>query len=346
MKTPQRRHPVHSEALPREAAFPALIGLDWGTSSLRAYLYASDGTVLDRRARPWGIQHLPEGGYAAAFHGIAGDWRGQWPALPVLAAGMVGSRQGWREVPYRACPADAATIAAGIVTCDTECGVLHLVPGISQAGGAPDVMRGEETQIIGAIACEPALSKESLLVLPGTHCKWARIRDGRVVRFATYLTGELFALLRDHSIIGRPARDAARDAAVAATAAGDAFGRGVRSARDGGAAGIAGKLFTTRSLYLAGDLAVADTLEYLSGLLIGEELRSMRVGLDDDRWPPCVLLGEPTLCGRYRQALAEFGADGVRSLDDTGPAGLWQIALAAGLVPRRDATPPASAAEG
>ena len=313
---------------------PAIIGLDWGTSSLRAYLYGGDGTVLDRRARPWGIQHLPEGGYAAAFRGIAGDWRDQYSAFPVLAAGMVGSRQGWREVPYVVCPADPATIAAGIIAFDTECGVLHVVPGISQAGDAPDVMRGEETQIVGAIVREPGLATESLFVLPGTHCKWVRIRDGRVVRFTTYLTGELFAMLRDHSIIGRPAREAAGDAALKTpTASGAAFGRGVRTARDGGAAGIAGKLFTTRSLYLVGDLPVADTLDYLSGLLIGEELRSVRAGLDDGRWPPCVFLGEPALCSRYREALAEFGADDVRSLDDTGPAGLWQIAVAAGLVP-------------
>jgi 2-dehydro-3-deoxygalactonokinase len=317
---------------------PAAIGLDWGTSSLRASLFGSDGTVLERRSRPWGIQHLPDGGYPAAFRGIAGDWREQCPTIAVLAAGMVGSRQGWHEVPYVACPADTDTIAAGIIPFETESGVLHFVPGISQAGDAPDVMRGEETQIVGAIVREPELAKESLLVLPGTHCKWARVRDGRIVRFTTYLTGELFAMLRDHSIIGRPARDAAKeaikDAAATSPACGvAAFGRGVRTARDGGTAGIAGKLFTTRSLYLAGDLQVADTLDYLSGLLIGEELRSVSTGLDGGRWPPCVLLGEPALCSRYCEALAAFGAVDVRSLDDTGPAGLWHIAQAAGLVP-------------
>lgn len=313
---------------------PAIIGLDWGTSSLRAYLFGSDGTLLDRRSRPWGIQHLPDGGYPAAFRGIAGDWSEQSPAISVVVAGMVGSRQGWSEVPYVACPADPGTIAAGIVPFDSECGRLHMVPGIDQAGDAPDVMRGEEAQIVGAIVREPSLAKESLLVLPGTHCKWARIRDGRIVRFTTYLTGELFAMLRDHSIIGRPARDTAKDATATTPACGVAFVRGVRTARDGGAAGIAGKLFTTRSLYLAGDLQVADTLDYLSGLLIGEELRSVLASLASSHWPPCVLLGDPTLCSRYREALAEFGAEDVRSLDDTGPVGLWHIALAAGLVPR------------
>lgn len=332
---------MHDNATPS-----VLIGLDWGTSSLRSYVFAGDGTVTDRRARPWGIQHLPEGGYEAAFRGVAGDWLQRSPGIPVLAAGMVGSRQGWREAPYVACPADAATIAAGLVAFDTDCGRLHLVPGLSQAGDAPDVMRGEESQIIGAIVREPALATESLLVLPGTHCKWVRIRDGSVVRFTTYLTGELYALLRDHSIIGRPARDAAQNATPASAPSGAAFARGVRTARDGGVSGISAKLFTTRSLYLVGDLPVADTLDYLSGLLIGEELRSVHAGLDDMRWPPCVLLGEPALCGRYREALAGFGADDVRSLDDTGPSGLWQIAMAAGLVSRGHPTMPTPAPSG
>jgi 2-dehydro-3-deoxygalactonokinase len=315
------------------SAAPRLIGLDWGTSFLRSYLLASDGTVVERRCRPWGIQHLPEGGYVEAFHGVAGDWRERWPDLPVLAAGMVGSRQGWREVPYVECPADPAAIAARIIHFDTDCGPVHLAPGIAQTGGSPDVMRGEETQIVGAMVREPGLAADSVLVLPGTHCKWARIRGGRIERFTTYLTGELFAMLRDHSIIGRPARDARTDA-PASTACGAAFVRGVRTARDSGAEGIAGKLFTTRSLYLAGELAVADTLDYLSGLLVGEELRSVLAGLGPAGCPQCVLLGEPALCGRYREALEEFGIEQARMLEDTGPAGLWQIALAAGLVGR------------
>jgi 2-dehydro-3-deoxygalactonokinase len=307
---------------------PSLIGLDWGTSSLRAALYAADGSVLDRRARPWGIQHLPEGGYAAALSGIAGDWRERWPMMPMIAAGMVGSRQGWHEVPYVACPADPAAIAAGVVPFDSGTGILHLAPGIIQTGNTPDVMRGEEAQIIGALEIEPGLARESLLVLPGTHCKWAHIGAGRVERFTTYLTGELFAMLRDHSIIGRPARDLAN----ARPTGGDAFVRGVRTARESGAAGIAGRLFTTRSLYLTGALEVAETLDYLSGLLVGEEIRSVLAEQGAGSCPPVVLLGDPALCARYRLALATFGIDDVRPLDDTGPAGLWRIATAAGLV--------------
>lgn len=306
---------------------PALIGLDWGTSSLRAYLIGADGAVIERRARPWGIQHLPAGGYPEAFRAVVGDWRERRPDVPVIAAGMVGSRTGWREVPYVECPADVTALAAGILSFESECGLIHLVPGLLQCGTDPDVMRGEESQIIGALELEPALAGDALVVLPGTHCKWARIHDERVTGFTTYLTGELFAMLRDHSIIGRPARDAAggTDASRAA-----AFGRGVSTARASGAAGIAGKLFTVRSLFLCGDLAAADSLDYLSGLLVGEELRSVLATLGGGR-PRCVLVGDPALCSRYHDACAIFGVEEVRSLGETGPAGLWRIACAAGL---------------
>lgn len=322
---PMNQHPDAHHA---PDSRPALIGLDWGTSSLRASLFGPDGVVLERRARPWGIQHLPAGGYAEAFQTVAGDWRDRWPEVPVLAAGMVGSRTGWREVPYVECPADAAAIAAGIMPFESECGLMHFVPGLMQGGSAPDVMRGEEAQIMGALEREPALAVDSLVVLPGTHCKWARIQDGRVTGFTTYLTGELFAMLRDHSIVGRPARGAegGPDASRAA-----AFRRGLAAARASGAAGIAGRLFTTRSLFLCGDLAAADSLDYLSGLLVGEELRSVLATLGGS-CPPCVLVGDPALCSRYREACAEFGIESARSLDDTGPLGLWRIATAAGLV--------------
>jgi 2-dehydro-3-deoxygalactonokinase len=307
---------------------PRLVGLDWGTSALRAYLFAADGDVAERRTQPWGIQHLPAGGYAAAFQAIVGDWLKQWPSVPVLAAGMVGSRTGWHEVPYTACPADAAAIAAGIIPFASERGIVHIVPGLVQEGESADVMRGEETQITGAISLEPALAVDSLFILPGTHCKWAHVRGGHVTHFTTYITGELFALLRDHSLLGRPARDAAAGTPAAATAA---FGRGLDAARASGAGGAMAKLFTARSLFLAGRLAAADVLDYLSGLLVGEEVRSVLANLGPER-PPCVVIGDATLAARYRTALAAFGMADARVLDDTAPAGLWAIALAAGLV--------------
>lgn len=310
---------------------PALIGLDWGTSSLRGYLIAADGALIDAVARPWGIRHLPPGGFAAAYAALTADWREEDRPLPVVAAGMVGSRQGWREVPYVACPADAGAIARGLLAFDAGAGRIHLVPGVIQRRPLPNVLRGEETQIVGAIAREPALAADSLIVLPGTHSKWVRVRDGRIEGFETYMTGELFAVLRDHSLLGSPAREAAADVCDAAGSSA-AFARGLAVARASGAEGIAGRLFTARSLYLTGELAPAAVLDYLSGLLVGEEIRAAIAGRRGEPLPPIVLVGDESLCGRYREALAAFGLAEVRVLGDSAAAGLWQVAVTAGLV--------------
>jgi len=321
---------------------PGLIALDWGTSSLRAYLLDCSGAVHESSSWPWGIQNVPGSDFVATFRAAVGGWRQRWPDVPAVAAGMIGSRQGWREVPYVDCPADPASIAAGLLAFDTGCGTLHIVPGVMQRGALPNVLRGEETQIVGALALEPALADHSLLVLPGTHSKWVSISKGRLERFATYMTGELFAILRDHSILGRPARESGPAAGEPIHE--EAFRRGLRIARESGPEGVASRLFTTRSLFLAGDLPAAQTLDYLSGLLIGEELRSVVAGLGGAACPPLVLIGEAALCGRYAEALKECGIDRVRVLENTAPAGLWQIAGAAGLLPATSIAPPRSPA--
>lgn len=317
-----------------DPCLPGLVAIDWGTSSLRAHLLDGLGRVREARSKPWGIQHLPDGGYASAFRGIAADWFERFPGLPAIAAGMVGSRNGWREVPYVGCPADAATIAAGLLACDTGMGPLHLVPGVLQFGDLPDVMRGEETQILGALTADPALASSSRLVLPGTHSKWVTVHDGRIMGFSSFMTGELFAVLREHSILGRPARETSTPPDPAGGR--EAFRRGLKVARDSGAAGVAGRLFTARSLFLTGDLAPQATLDYLSGLLIGEELRSGLAAIDAERSPPdairIAVIGTESLCDRYRAAFAVFGVDDVQSCGDTSAAGLWQVATAAGLV--------------
>jgi 2-dehydro-3-deoxygalactonokinase len=244
---------------------------------------------------------------------------------------MVGSRQGWREVPYVDCPADADSIARGLLAFDSEAGRIHLVPGVIQRGPQPNVLRGEETQIVGALAREPALAAESLVVLPGTHAKWVRVHDGRIVSFETFMTGELFAVLREHSLLGKPARDAAVDTVDTAAKAA-AFARGLAVARDSGPEGIAGRLFTTRSLYLTGELPPAATLDYLSGLLVGEEIRSAVAGHHGLTLPPLVLIGDETLCGRYQDAFRAFGVTQARVLGDSAAAGLCEIVRRAGLV--------------
>jgi 2-dehydro-3-deoxygalactonokinase len=303
-----------------------LIALDWGTSALRAYRLGPGGTVLDARREPWGILHLPQPapqGFGAALRGIAGDWIDAAPEAPLIACGMVGSAQGWAPVPYVDLPADAATLAARLQRIEAGGGrALWVVPGVRDAGERPDVMRGEETQAIGALALQPALAGRSRLLLPGTHSKWVGLRDGRITGLRTFMTGELYALLLGHSILGRPAQQAGGPVADDA-----AFDRGLAAAR--GAEPLAALLFSARTLVLDGRLAAAHSADYLSGLLIGDELRA---ALRDDAAAPLALIGEPGLVGRYRRALAAFGRSDVAGVEGAAACGLWALAAAAGLL--------------
>ncbi|MCE9518120.1 MAG: 2-dehydro-3-deoxygalactonokinase [Verrucomicrobia bacterium] len=305
---------------------PQIIGLDWGTSTLRAYLLADGGAIVESAARPWGIQHVPDGNFAKMLSDTIGGWQIRHAGLPIIASGMIGSRGGWREVPYASCPVDPATLAAGLLTVESINGCVHLVPGVIQRGTIPNVMRGEETQILGALAREPQLADHSLAVLPGTHSKWVLVRNGLIESFSTHMTGELFAILREHSILGRPARETSLQKSD------EVFLRGLSAARDAKDEGISARLFSTRSLFLTGELPAEHTLEYLSGLLIGEEIRSALATQDTASLPPIVLIGDGALCSRYQMCLTEFGARQVRLLEDTAPHGLWLIARAHGLV--------------
>ena len=290
-----------------------LIGLDWGSSSLRAMLIDAEGEVLDTRSSAQGASTL-NGGAAAfvqALDTLIGDWRE--PGLPIVACGMVGSQHGWREVPYARCPADAATLAAGALAVDWHGQPVHLLPGLRSdpADSPPDVMRGEETQILGAGVAR------GCVILPGTHSKWAQVVDGAVRGFATHMTGELFALLRQHSVLGRLMPDPASED-------GDAFARGVRAARDQGSQGLPHQLFAVRTLGLTGQLAHAALADYLSGLLIGHEIRAGLASRRDDA--PLVLIGETALCRRYAAALAQFDCPQVPQLPNTAAAGLRELA--------------------
>ncbi len=280
-------------SFPRETR---LIALDWGSTSLRAML-------LDE---------------------LMGDWHAT--AAPILACGMVGSQHGWREVPYAACPADAKALAAGALAVDWRGRSVRLLPGLrcDTEAGPPDVMRGEETQVLGALELMPELAARSCIVMPGTHSKWAQVIDGTVRSFATQMTGELYAVMRQHSVLGRLMRaDTPADPQPDLLA----FAEGVRAARDHGGLGLPHQLFAVRTLGLTGRLAHESLPDYLSGLLIGHELRA---GLQArDAAAPLVLLGEPALCQRYAKALDLFGVGEVRVLPNTAAAGLSRIAQVA-----------------
>jgi 2-dehydro-3-deoxygalactonokinase len=299
-----------------------LIGLDWGTSSLRAYRLDSAGRIKESRHRAWGLRQLPDGGFDAALSAITEGW----PALPRLACGMVGSRSGWREVPYLDLPAGAMQIGRALGRLTAADGMdVHLVPGLRDPRG-PDVMRGEETQLVGALALHPALAGASGWILPGTHSKWATVRDGAVTGFRTLMTGELFALLQRHSILGTGTASAAADP--------EAFARGVVAARDSGAAGALSRLFSVRSLMLDGALAPEAVPDYLSGLLIGEEFRAAMADGLARRDTPLRLIGDAALCERYCHAATHFDIELDPPLEDAAAHGLWQLALHAGLVHR------------
>lgn len=301
----------------RGASAPArLIALDWGTSSLRAYLLGDAGAVLDRRAEPLGILNVADRNFAGVLDTITSEWRAHGSALPAIASGMIGSAQGWIQAPYVDSPAGLAAIARGLVTIPGTS--LRVVPGVAQRGGSADVMRGEETQIFGVIAHRPELARRATLVLPGTHSKWVRVVDGAIEHFTTYMSGELFSVLRSHSILGRLAPAGSGPSAEAAATA---FSRGVRSAAEG-SAGLAGLLFSARAGVLVGDLRAEESLEYLSGVLIGDEVRAGLAGGNT----PDAIIGEPALCARYASAMESFGIHGVAVVDDAAPAGLWSIA--------------------
>ena len=316
---------------------PQLLALDWGTSSLRAFLMR-DGEVIETRHSAHGIQHLPlpgRAGFEQAFAAIAGDWVRQWPQLPVVACGMVGSAQGWREAPYVRCPATVKALAEQNTTVASGLGQQILIaPGVlfDEPGELPDVMRGEEIQIAGALLNNPQWSQRSCIVLPGTHSKWAQIEDGKIVRFATYLTGELFAVLCANSILGRLLPAATEGKAETDVAA---FEMGLAAARRSGPGDLSHQIFATRTLGLTGRLAPASLADYLSGLLIGHELVSGLTGAGNELAAvPLVMIGEPSLCQRYVRSLEYMDQAVSAVLDNTAPVGLWNFAAAAGLLAR------------
>jgi 2-dehydro-3-deoxygalactonokinase len=276
-----------------------VIAVDWGTSSFRAYRLAAGGAVVESRNAAKGILAVPAGKFPEVLEEQIGDWIGQGEA-PVVMSGMVGSRQGWVEVPYVPCPAGYAEIAAAMRKVRDG---VWVVPGVScrDAAGVPDVMRGEEVQILGA-------GRDGLFCLPGTHSKWVEVEEGRLKRFSTHMTGEVYAVLKQHSILGRMMEEGAADA--------NAFAQGV--ARAGHDGGLLHHLFGVRTRGLMGELGAAASASYLSGILIGHELGNVRAR-------ELCLLGAPALTGLYEAAAALLGMK-AQALDPHAAArGLFRL---------------------
>lgn len=286
-----------------------MIGVDWGTSSQRAYLMDDEGRVRDRRETRHGIMHVEGGRFAEALREIAGDWIAGGERH-VLLAGMIGSRQGWVEAPYLPCPAGPRELAAALVKIPFDGAELRLVPGLSDHddAGTPEVMRGEETQIAGLPAL---LDRAAIACLPGSHSKWARLGDGRVRAFRTYLSGETFAALRAGTILGRMMQDGPVHE--------EAFDRGLARAAEPGH--LLHHLFGVRGLGLAGRLAGEESASYLSGLLIGHEVRAEapQAGI------PVHLIGAESLCLLYARAITACGGHAILEDCDAAARGLLRI---------------------
>jgi 2-dehydro-3-deoxygalactonokinase len=294
----------------------SLIGLDWGTTASRAYLIGADGTVRERVADGPGILRIEGGAFGAALDAMIGRWE---TTLPVILSGMIGSRQGWKEAPYAHCPAGANDIVTALARIDHAGRAIALVPGLSTQNDAmPDVMRGEETQILGALALSGR--DEGLFLLPGTHSKWAEVKGGRIVSFRTFMTGEVFGALKDHTILGRLIQDGA-DA--------EGFARGVREgAALGGAGALLNRVFATRTYGLMDRLSGCALSDYLSGLLIGAEVAEATRQTKG----PVTIIATVALAQRYTDALRLLGHASALAPQDCVAAGHWRLARSAGLI--------------
>lgn len=298
-----------------------MIAVDWGSSNLRAFRLGAAGEVLEQRSSALGALAC-EG----RFESVLAEQIAGWDDPLLLLAGMVGSRQGWVEVPYVDCPVTLHDIAAGMLRIDAATlpgRQVWIAPGLRYRsdGNAFDVLRGEEVQLCGLM--QRIDERPHLVCMPGTHSKWARIEGGCIRSFFTAMTGEVFDVLRKHSLLGRlMSADLGLDH--------DAFMQGMERAQHSG--GLLHHLFSVRTSGLLGVLQPDQLSSYLSGLLIAHEL------LDSDwctqaRGHTVHLIGAPAPSAAYVLALRRFDID-VQQHDETLAAtGLLALARAAGLHP-------------
>jgi 2-dehydro-3-deoxygalactonokinase len=264
------------------------IAVDWGTTNRRAWLVGADGRHTDEFEDGCGILSVERG----RFEGAVGQVRERFGDLPMLLAGMIGSNRGWIEAPYLPCPARLEDLARGLVTAGDRAAI---VPGVSLSDDRCDVMRGEEVQILGAVSAR-MIPSDCIVCHPGTHNKWVRVSGGRIESFRTVMTGEMFNLLRDRSILS--------DLLGGRASEGDSFCEGVRWGLSG--AGVSADLFEVRARFLLGRLDPDCAPSLVSGLLIGHDIR---IGLGEKGGSDVIVMGNPMLTSLYRTALREAGVD-------------------------------------
>ena len=283
------------------------IAVDWGTTNRRAYLIDGSGQCTNEFEDRKGVLSVAAG----AFPDAVSEIRQRLGDKPLLLAGMVGSNRGWKEARYVPCPAGLDDLAAALVWAGER---EAIVPGVSYSKNErADVMRGEEVQLLGAIA-GGSLDPDGLVCHPGTHNKWATLREGKISEFRTVMTGELFSLLKDHSILS--------DLLQSPVELNESFRAAARHAITHEA--LPADLFSVRSRVLLGQAKKEDAASYASGLLIGADVR---VGLSYPTGANIAVIGRPELTRLYATAIAEAGRtavelDGERSF----LAGIHEIA--------------------
>lgn len=284
-----------------------IIGINWGSSNLRAYLIGADGQMLDSHEAPAGVTTLDRGGMAAA----ANDIRTRWPkAAFAYAAGMIGSNVGWVDAGYIDCPAGVEAVAQGLVP--TRIGMLDvsIVPGMAcvrALDGAPDVLRGEETELLGLLSAGD-VDPDAIIALPGTHTKWIQLSNGRVEGFMTSMSGELFDRLASGGLLASVLDGPGEP--------GSAFNEGVRTAATS-TLGLGALLFGVRAKMIRGALPRAETSSYLRGLLAGAEVSDAAALFPSMKHTPVPLVGSGPVTRLYQAAMAELGIEArpVKSAD-------------------------------
>jgi 2-dehydro-3-deoxygalactonokinase len=269
-----------------------LIAIDWGTSRFRAYLVGASGAIVTEVASEDGMATVRDGQFSAILLKRCGSWLERHPDAPVLMSGMVGSRNGWKEAPYVPCPASPEEIRNATQPIEIIDGRFGgIVPGIiCHEDGVADVIRGEETKILGTGG------EDGLIIMPGTHCKWAWMKDGKIARFQSYMTGEFYGLLRQNSILRLLAKEPENSTG---------FGRGLTAARRHG--GLLHQAFAARTAVLDEQMTGEEVGPFLSGLLIAHEIAG--AAKDVARGSEVKLVAEGVLGRHYEEALKFHGLE-------------------------------------
>lgn len=280
----------------RRSRTPVYALSDWGTSRFRLWLVDGGGEVLVEKRSDDGLDASRARGFAATLEGhLTG--LGAPAGLPVIVCGMAGSRQGWVEANYVPVPADLASILSGAARIEGIDRDVRIIPGLSQSGSSPNVMRGEETQLLGAILAQDL--SNGIIAMPGTHSKWVELAERKATSFSTYLTGELYALLASQSILRHSIGDAAASASVdhpQFAAALDLMLSGER---------MLGELFGIRAAMLLDNLVPEAAASRLSGLLIGAEIAGARA----KHQGRVTLVASGAMAALYGKALTHAGLE-------------------------------------